>query len=135
MTAFRRLIALAMLAIWLPATLHCAMEAAGLEEWFGCHDAAHHDTDPCADDACHPIEGLAYKLDSSPLKISAPLAVAVSASNAFALVQLGLSPLITLLQPPAEGVIEIGAAPPEIARTWHFVARVALPARAPCRAV
>ena len=134
MDKFRSIIAALLLAVWLPATLHCAMEAAGLDDWFGCHEAAHNDADHCADDACHAIEGLISKPDAQPLKISAPLAVALPDSGIFAFVQLCPSLLLASLHPPDNGVIETGAAPPEIARTWHFVVRAAPPSRAPCRA-
>ncbi len=125
-----RLIALLLLALWLPATLHCDLEAAGIEHIFGGHDhaSASHDHAPApsehaSDDIQHSTDGLSYRLDSLALKMPLP---------AFAfLYAVAAIPLLAPSDPPANFIAETGTAPPEVARTWHFVTRAALPSRAP----
>lgn len=119
----RRLVALMLLALWLPATLHCDLEAAGVTNILGCHD--HRAAGPAfgTDDHCHSIEGVSYKLDFGSSKTPPP--------GDFILFVLADPRVITTATPPRRIAVESRAAPPEIARTWHFVARAAPPARAP----
>jgi len=123
----RRFIALMLLALWLPATLHCDLEAAGVKGVLGCHDHDVPCNPHCTVDACHSIEGLSYQFDSSLTKAPQPSFI------------LPVPPLAlvapTLVTVPREGKIEPAVAPPEVARTWHFVMRAAPPARAPAPAV
>lgn len=123
----RRLIALVLLALWLPATLHCDLEAAGVKGILGCHNHEIPCNAHCTADACHSIEGLSYQFDSSLTKAPQPSLTLLVAPLAFL--------VLTLVAAPREGEIEPAAAPPEVARTWHFVTRAAPPARAPARAV
>jgi hypothetical protein len=119
----RRIVALLLLALWLPATLHCDLEAAGVTGILGCHD--HRTTGPAfgSDDHCHSIEGVTYKLDFASVKTPPP---------ALALLFVFAHPsLIAAVLPPRAITVEADAAPPEVARTWHFVVRAAPPARAP----
>jgi hypothetical protein len=123
----RPLIALVLLALWLPATLHCDLEAAGVKGVLGCHDHEVPCNTHCTVDACHSIEGLSYQFDSSLTKAPQP-----SLSL--------LVPPLALLVPTRvaalrEVEIEPQAAPPEAARTWHFVMRAAPPVRAPAGAI
>ena len=122
----RKLVALAVLALWLPATLHCALEAAGFEIVFVCHD---HETGAasdghCTDDACHALEGAAFKPAANTATLPLP------ALCACLLCFVAPPPAIDLTA-PVTGVSELVAAPPEVARTWHFVARAAPSPRAP----
>jgi hypothetical protein len=119
----RRVVALLLLALWLPATLHCDLEAAGVTNILGCHD--HRTTGPAfgSDDHCHSIEGVAYKLDFAAIKTPPPV---TSLLFVFA-----HPSLLAAVFPPRAITVEANAAPPEVARTWHFVARAAPPARAP----
>lgn len=126
MPALRRLIALAVLAVWLPATLHCALEAAGLDAWFGCHEEAAHDADHCTDDACHAIEGFAYKPDAAAVRVPPP------APALLCHCLLCLAPSLAL---PATEPATPAPEPPALARSWQFVRRAAPPARAPSRLV
>jgi len=125
----RRFIALALLALWLPATLHCALEEAGLEIAFVCHDhdedQAHHDAPPahtgahCDDDACHTLEGAAIKTVSA--------AKLVGQATLFLIARLPDPPEL-----PADHVCpERTDAPGELGRAWQFSTRAAPPARAP----
>jgi hypothetical protein len=125
----RRFIAVALLALWLPATLHCALETAGLDELFHCgtdhHSSGAHETPADATrDACDIIEGSAFKPAANSALLSPP--VLCAQFLAFAVPPVALD-----LTPPPSGLGERILAPPEVARTWHFVARAALPARAP----
>ena len=125
MHRLRRLLALTLLALWLPATLHCDLEAAGLEIAFVCHDhatptaaAAH-----CTDDACHALEEAAY--------------------TAFTLTKLvgviSLSVLALLPEPADLPAAALSPArtdvPLEVLRSWQFRTRAAPPARAPSASV
>jgi len=124
--AFRNIIALLLLALWLPATQHCDLEAAGVMAW---EELGH--THPessckqsCETDVCPTVEGASYNPASNLLRVLPP--------DVFVVLRL-----IDLL--PAPLVIEdLGAFvigdPPElekILRTWQFSRRTALPARAP----
>lgn len=117
-----KLVALFLVALWLPATMHCAMEAAGVTR------GDHHSSscqDMCKDDTCHTIEGVSFTKTSNTLRALPP---AVSS--------LYLC-LLNLLPPPV--LVDQSAAnpagdPPEIQaldHTWQFARRAALPARAP----
>lgn len=126
MPALRRIVALAVLAVWLPATLHCALEAAGLDEWFGCHEEAAHDTSHCTDDACHAVEGLAYKPDVAPVKVPPP----APALLCHCLLCLAPSFALPATEPPTAP-----PEPPALVRSWQFARRAAPPARAPSHLV
>ena len=126
MFVLRRFIAVALLALWLPATLHCAIEAAGIE--FTAHDDHHASTsckDVCTDDACHSIEGVSLNKTNSGLRACPP---AIASLDNF---------LFNLLSPPLATdrlTVPFAHDPPEVQRlhrTWQFVRRAALPARAP----
>lgn len=126
----QRLIALTLLALWLPATLHCDLETAGIEDIFGGHDhasTAHRHAqvphDYAGEDTQHSTDGLSYRLDSLALKTPLP---------AFAfLYTVEAIPLLVSIDLPASFVVESGTSPPEVARTWHFLTRAAPPSRAP----
>ena len=125
----RRFIAVALLALWLPATLHCDLEAAGLDELFHCtvdhHTSAdHHAPADATRDACDIVEGAAVKLTAGTAVLLPPSRFACLLSFAVPLPPLDSTP-------PDTGLSERVEPPPEVARTWHFIARAALPARAP----
>ena len=123
----RRIIALVLLALWLPATMHCDLEAAGVKGILGCHDHEAPCNTHCTVDACHSIEGVSYQFDSSVTKAPQP---------SLSLLVLPIALVVpAFVETPREGEIERASAPPEVARTWHFVMRAAPPARAPSRAV
>lgn len=126
----RRIAILLLLALWLPAALHCRLEAAGLMPDANCCTETHHDApaDSCADDACEVAEGEFTKPSSSTLAAPAP------ALCACLLCFTQISPPLELT-PPVRAVSDLAAAPPEIARTWHFVARAAPAPRAPAESL
>ncbi len=118
-----RFVALCLLALWLPATLHCDLEAAGVTHLLGCHD---HRADAPAfghGHHCHSIDGLSYRLDGAALKAPAPLA-----DFLFVLAHPDFQ---AALEPPRVRIVAVDTSPPELPRTWQFVVRAAPPARAP----
>ncbi len=122
----RRIFSLALLALWLPATLHCDLEAAGLGPLFHCadgHGADEHD-DGASRDACDLLESGTFKLAANTAVLPPP------ALCSCLLCLVAPLPTITLTPTPT-GVTDRIAAPPEVARTWHFLVRAALPSRAP----
>jgi hypothetical protein len=126
----QRIIAFVLFALWLSATLHSDLEAAGINYVFGGHDHASlaRQHSGCAhdrvdDEVQHSTDGVSYRHDSLDLKVPLP---------AFAfLYPVGTIPLFAPIDLPAKFVAETGAAPPEVARTWHFLRRAAPPPRAP----
>jgi hypothetical protein len=118
----RRLIALALLALWLPATLHCDVEAAGFDDWFGCHEEAASTKDHCTEDVCQALEGFAYKSDAALLKVSPPPPGFCSDCL------ISLSPPFPRL---ATDSVNTGTELPWSSRPWQFAHRAAPPARAP----
>jgi len=119
----RHLLALALALLWLPATLHCDLEAAGLGQAFGCHEESAHDPHHCSDDSCHAIESLTYKIDTAPVKILPP---ALGLFN-----HCPLSPAPLFAPPVGELSVCRPSEPPPLARHWRFARRAAPPARAP----
>ena len=122
-----KLIALLLVALWLPATLHCQLESLGLEAIFACADhpaeTAHASGDGCTDQGCLTIESGQFALTKSQLDLSCPPALADG----------GLA-CLPALSPPVPAP-EISAAGQDetlrLRRTWQFARRAALPARAP----
>jgi hypothetical protein len=122
---FFKIIAVVLLAVWLPATQHCDLEAAGIEFiTLGDHHASSSCQDVCQDDACHTIEGVSYGKAASDLRVLPP-----PASFAFCLLSLLVAPVLMEREP----VCFTGDSPEiqALHRTWQFVRRTALPARAP----
>jgi hypothetical protein len=123
MSRLLRISILALVALWLPVTLHCRLEAAG---FFVPHDdCAKVQTDcagtDCKDDACPTVEDTLYKDSTQALKVVAP-----DISLCFVLLELPAPrQLIPALSPVRHAV------PLEIAAAWQFIHRAAPPARAP----
>lgn len=123
----RTFAALLMLALWLPATQHCGLEAAGL---FGpaveCHNdadcASPHEQSHCDADNCQPIENSAYKSSLNLLQIAAPEAF----TCLFCLHVISPETIVLALVSP-----ERTDAPPELAPSWRFLARAVASPRAP----
>lgn len=122
MPRLSRFIALFLLALWLPATQHCDLEAAGLAPAsVTCQEE--HVADTHAADNCTLVENGTYKHASALLKVPAP---ALAVACLCCLVELTPRPIFVPLVSP-----EQTDTPPELTRTWQFLARTALPARAP----
>lgn len=125
----RRIAALLLLALWLPALLHCRLEAAGVLFGTGCCDEDHASApatpESCDSDSCGVAEGEFTAPSSTAVAASAPVLHACLLDLELAWTAFPLSP------PPPEGIVEAAAAPREFIRTWAFVVRAAPPPRAP----
>lgn len=120
------LVAFLLLAVWLPATNHCTLEASGVIEELACDheeaatEACEHD---CTADVCERIETASFGKDVKTLKVLPP--------------PLALAALILVIAPAAPGPDPAFVAwedSPEVRRlqrTWVFAQRAAVPARAP----
>ena len=121
----RRFAALLLLVLWLPATLHCALEVGSPFDSTAtcCSDkpAAVGD-DPCATDNCAVLETQLVRPDGDDLVVPAPVALACLGCLTEITPEMIFVPTVAPERTPC---------PPELARTWHFVARAALSPRAP----
>jgi hypothetical protein len=123
----RSFVALLLLALWLPATQHCGLEAAGLLKT-DCHTNAatspDHKQSPCDTDNCQSIESGAYTSHFLNVQIAPPVAFA-------SLLDLPLMPRLHAIQVPLLAAPRTSP-PPELAPAWRFIARAAPSPRAPC---
>jgi hypothetical protein len=122
-----RFLLFALLALWLPATLHCKLEAAGVFEEHCTDENASATDDGCADDACPTIEEALFKDSADHLTVAAPAECHVPDCCALllALDRLGAEPTLSPVR---------HAPPSELTVRWQFITRAAPPARAPNRA-
>lgn len=123
----RTIVALLLLALWLPATQHCGLEAAGVLN-ADCHapgDASSdHDKSPCDTDNCQSVEAGAYTSHFLIIQIAPPAVFAC------------LPGLPEIFRPTIQVPLIARSRtnpPPELAPTWQFIARAAPSPRAPCR--
>jgi len=125
MSRWKTLAAVVLLVLWLPASMHCAMDRVGLlESEPGCcadkpAQAPH--ADQCGD-RCVVLDGGIHKLGGELLKDPAP--VLLLALDWF-VSEVRESKAVRQISPPAADF------PPVYSRTWQFVTRAALPPRAP----
>lgn len=125
MSFFRRIIAVAFLALWLPATQHCGLEAAGLIAAETQHPAQCCDTsDRCSHDGCNVVENGVIKPVSEASKVLAPDFSACLCFICLQLAQPGMLDESALLVSAPEN-------PFDWVSTWQFVRRAAPLARAP----
>ncbi len=118
-----KVVALLLLVLWLPATLHCGLEAIGAEFFSHCDEGAGACKEVCAKDNCQTAEGAMLRKVGLSARVLAP--VMVEFATLLAVVPAltpDLAPVTPALRAPE---IE------RVARTWSFVRRAALPARAP----
>jgi len=121
MARWKALIAVMLLAVWLPATSHCALEAVGvLEMSAGCAS-----TTDCAGDSCSVIENGFSKQSNLTVKVSAPDLTACLFSLC-----LHLAAPTTLIS-VADFSLGVPVEPQDWIVCWTFEHRAALPARAP----
>ena len=118
--------AFVLLALWLPATNHCALESAGVLGTLACEHEATPEEDcehTCAADVCERIESASFSKNVKALHVLPPSASCVD--------------LPLLLAPPEREPDRATASrgdPPAVRvlqHTWAFARRTALPARAP----
>lgn len=121
-----RLLALLLLALWLPATLHCDLERAAVHVHVLTHE--HHDHSSAChgngpDSFCHAIEDVAFTASAPSLKISLP-------ADSLSVV---LASLVRYLAEAVEPALSVPRHDPPLALTvvWQFVRRAAPLARAP----
>lgn len=126
MPRLARILILTLVAVWLPVTLHCRLEAAGLHEAGDCcaTEPAAEVTGDCNDTLCPTLEETLYKESSAGLKLGAPAATAC-----FTCLALGAPERAAGAEPSLSPARH--APPPELRVAWQFVARAAPPARAP----
>lgn len=121
----RSYIAFALLALWLPATLHCEIEMTGVFTDSGiCHDGNSSGdvaSENCAVDACTMLESGAFHSPTNAFLFKVPHLTACL---------LLMVPLLEFVSPPAIR-LDRTSAPAELIHTWQFVRRAALPPRAP----
>ena len=124
MSRLARMLLLTLVAVWLPVTLHCRLEAAGFYDADDCC-VAEQPADvagDCKDDACPTVEDALYKESGQSIKVAAP-----DISLCFAC--LALVPEPTAREPELSSASQ--APPLEIEAAWQFISRAAPPARAP----
>jgi hypothetical protein len=120
MRVIGRVLAVLLLTVWLPVTLHCDLEAAGLIDTVCATDCGQQDG---ANDRCDIVERGLYKSSADFVKIPAPELL----HCVFAFVpSLELEAHATSLFLP-----EFVSEPQTLRRTWQFVQRAAPPSRAP----
>lgn len=128
MNRLKTLIALAVLALWLPATNHCRLELIpALQQFLTCcvHEdssAPHEDSD-CETDNCEAVEHGLYKTEKSQVTAPAPLLLLVVDVPELAPAERTVARPVDLARPAAP--------PPELSRVWQFSFRAAAPPRAP----
>jgi hypothetical protein len=123
-------IACLLAVLWLPATVHCGLETAGLLlHEHGLESADTGCATACENDSCSLVEEGAFKNATHIVKVSAPVL-------ALCVTQLVLVPAAS---EAAEALSSVSAdttdSPPELARTWQFIARTALLPGAPSYSV
>jgi len=122
MRRLSHLLSLILLTVWLPATQHCNLEAAGI--------IATQCTDGCKSDAqssdgCGIVEAGLYKISGDAVKAIAPNLLA---SNLFLWVRfIGLVDRPESTRAPSEPFRR----PLDWVTAWNFVRRAAPPCRAP----
>ncbi|MFN7140112.1 MAG: hypothetical protein ACK4UN_12325 [Limisphaerales bacterium] len=117
-----------LLAFWLPAQGHCALERAGVS-WFddcciesGVESQKAPASEPCSDQVCCNLESPTYKVDRERPTVIPPI-LSILFEHISALAENRTLP------PSLFGLLDV--IPPELVRTWQFAQRTVLPARAP----
>ncbi len=122
---------LLVLALWLPCTMHCSLEAAGLTLSNCCESSAHeeHPSAAPAGDPCHDCPDCA-SVESGGLVKSGQSAKVQPVPVTLCLLVLFATPAPPT---PAGAFLLRALSPPELPPAWRFAERVALPPRAPSR--
>jgi hypothetical protein len=117
----KTIIALWMLAIWVPATSHALLESAGLIHQEQPASGAHDDHDHDAADGICAISSNATPLAKGAFSTAVLYVIAFTALDAF----FDSTVTHTL------SVNGLGPSPPLLPPSWQFLFRTALPCRAP----
>ncbi len=123
---FKRMLVVVVVAMWLPATMHCKLEELPGLQFLACcdhEDTAPHADNDCRSDSCALVEDGLYKSDNPKIEVPLPQLVALE----IALPSEAPSPSLTVSSSFAP------AHAPELSVTWQFSCRAAAPPRAPSR--
>jgi hypothetical protein len=127
-STFRHIVGIVLLALWLPATQHCGLEAADLiaaDAPHGVHPGcAETNCDHCTHDGCNVVESGLLKSGHESLKVPTP---SLAACTCFLCLQL-LPPVLAI--EPNLAVAESADSEHWIP-VWQFVRRAAPLSRAP----
>lgn len=115
--------ALLLALLWLPLTSHCQLESLTETELASCCPSSSTEDNDCGDKGCCTVESARYQSQRNDDLAVAPVVLLLSVIDRPSAVEDALPDEVSL------GILT--AAPPEHARTWHFVSRTALPVRAP----
>lgn len=124
-------VALLLLALWLPATLHGSLETAGiLAPHTDCHHSGNCDSEN-QDANCHSeshgsIDEGSYKPSFANANVKAPAPILSVLTTLNDLTEITPQTIIVGMISPART-----DAPPELAPTWQFITRAAPSPRAP----
>jgi hypothetical protein len=119
------MVAALLLAMWLPVTFHCLLEALPGFGFLACcqhQDVAPHQDSDCDSDSCAVVESGHYLVEDNPVLMPPSATVLCFLFPNLLL----MPPVVTELGPPWG---EPG--PPGLANTWQFHTRTVLPVRAP----
>ena len=126
-STLRRIIAVVLLALWLPATQYCTLVAAGVfadETQASAADDCCNTNDRCSRDACNLLENGVIKPANEMAKVLAPDLSACLCFICLRFVQPGVADESALMVSAPEHPLDWES-------TWHFVRRAAPLARAP----
>ncbi len=119
------MVALLLLALWMPATTHCKLEVLPGLDFLACSESDHpipHQDSGCEKDACASVESGDYRIDYNPPLNLLPPSVLMPVT----LDLLAAEPL-----PSDQYLTASHLSPPEMLKPWQFCMRAALPVRAP----
>lgn len=121
---FSQIVAVVLLALWMPATQHCAFGA--VTGWIAdaCDTACNHDNGATHEDVCTVVEGGDYTPAATLAHVTAPNLTTLAC---LARLHARLLSEATPIAPPAWTKDD----PADWVPTWAFAARAALPGRAP----
>lgn len=120
-----KMVALLLALLWLPATMHCQLEAAGVLPPFGCCEAEQSpdpSEEPCCA-ACANVESGKVLADLKPIVVKPADVPSTEGFPAAGKTHPHEIPSSYPHHPPGR---------PELSVHWQFDTRAALPARAPC---
>jgi hypothetical protein len=126
----RNIIVILLVALWLPTTQHCSLEAAGLfapqeaqAKQIKCCGAQEK---ACAEDPCDLLESGDYRPASAQLTIPAPTFTVCAC-----LFCVSVEQVLVLANAGAATARFSFDSPEDCSPTWHFMQRAALSPRAP----
>jgi hypothetical protein len=119
-----QVVALLLLALWMPATLHCTIDAVMHSDRTNCESSCNHESGDSEGEICGSVESGSFISQLERLIISEPnLAIVECLACLHARLLFAVAPL----PPPAWTKDDPSGWVPQ----WAFAARAAMPARAP----